>query len=60
MLWWEWIREGFYGVNMTTAEGEVPQRRRIRKYERRATRLLLIAAAIVIAFIVLMMFAVGR
>gem|GEM_PF-2441925 len=34
--------------------------RHIRKYTRRVTRLLLIVAAIVISFIVLMMFAVGR
>jgi len=34
--------------------------RQIRKYTRRATRLLLIVAAIAISLIVLMMFAMGR
>lgn len=40
-------------------EREVSQRQ-IRKYTRRATRLLLIVAAVAIALIVLMMFAPGR
>jgi predicted nucleic acid-binding Zn ribbon protein len=34
--------------------------RRINKYERKATRLLLIVAAVAIALIILMMFAMGR
>jgi len=38
--------------------GEMPQRR-IRKYTRSATRVLLIVAAIVISFILLMLFAIG-
>lgn len=47
------------GANPTAAEGEVPHRR-IDKYARRATRLLLIVAAVTVALIVLMMFAMGR
>lgn len=34
--------------------------RRIRKYERRATRLLLMLAAVAVGLIVLMMFVLGR
>ena len=34
-------------------------RQRIRKYSRRATRVLLIVAAVVISFILLMVFALG-
>jgi len=40
-------------------EREVP-RRRIRKYSRSATRVLLIISVIFLAFIVLMVFAIGR
>lgn len=47
------------GANPTAVEGEVPHRR-IDKYARRATRLLLIVAAVTVALIVLMMFAMGR
>jgi hypothetical protein len=40
-------------------EGEVSHRR-IDKYTRKATRLLLIVAAVAVALIVLMMFTMGR
>ncbi len=44
----------------TRAEEWRMPRRRIRKYSRSATRILLILSAIFLAFIVLMVFALGR